>query len=95
MLTLHSTTNHESSISKPEAFGKTLEHNQGDLHKCSSISTFEYHKLSASRITDYIKDPDTSHVGIQHVTPQESFRILAKKKSYIHNLNDVLSNNKK
>ncbi|KAE9367135.1 hypothetical protein N431DRAFT_445806 [Stipitochalara longipes BDJ] len=85
------TTAHRSSNFKFES----PDNNQDKPHKLSSISAHVQHELSVSRTADYLEDPAVSHVHPQHVSSQQSLRILAKKKSHIKALDDILSSNKK
>ncbi|KAE9374965.1 hypothetical protein N431DRAFT_455677 [Stipitochalara longipes BDJ] len=80
--------NYESSATNLQI----LKCDQENQHQRSPISAFERHELSASHITDYLKDLTIPGVQLQHISSHESLRILTKKKTYIKALEDILNN---
>ncbi|PMD26307.1 hypothetical protein NA56DRAFT_641793 [Hyaloscypha hepaticicola] len=71
--------------------------NKDKAHPRSSLTStsLDQQELSTSRITDYLRDPTTSHVEPQHVSAHASLQILSEKKSHIKALEEVLNNNEK
>jgi hypothetical protein len=83
----------KASISKTDA---SFSNHNGTLHSSLSISTSNNDReLAASRIADYLGDPSASHVQPQHVSPQETVRILAKKISYLSAFDQYNSGSKR
>jgi hypothetical protein len=58
------------------------------------LSAAEQNSLSTSRIADYLEGPTTSHIHRQHVSSEESKRILTEKMDLLKAVDNALSGNK-
>jgi hypothetical protein len=65
--------------------------NQITLPKLSAV---EQRSLSTSRIAGYLEGPTASHIHRQHVSSEESKRILTEKIALLKALDNTLSGNK-
>jgi hypothetical protein len=60
----------------------------------SKISAAEQYSLSTSRIVDYLEGPTASHIQRQHVSSEESKRILTEKMDLLKAVDNALSGKK-